>query len=77
MKVRNEAWAPAAAMIALLLVTTGAGAQQPEHGHGGHARAPEHYDNQFNHNHYYYQRGVVVPAVPGRPYVVGCEAYRR
>ena len=57
-------------MIALLLVTTGAGAQQPEHGHGGHARAPEHYDNQFNHNHYYYQRGVVVPAVPGRPYVV-------
>ena len=57
-------------MIALLLVTTGAGAQQPEHGHGGHARAPEHYDNHFNHNHYYYQRGVVVPAVPGRPYVV-------
>ena len=57
-------------MIALLLVTTGAGAQQPEHGHGGHARSPEHYDNQFNHNHYYYQRGVVVPAVPGRPYVV-------
>jgi hypothetical protein len=70
MKLRNKAWMPGAAMIALLLVTMGARAQQPEHGHGGHARAPEHYDARFNHNHYYYQRGAVVPAVPGRPYVV-------
>ena len=64
----------AAAGVLLLLMTAGAGAQQPEHGHGSHAgrEAPysAHYDSQFNHNHYYTTRGVEVARVPGRPYVV-------
>src|SRR5215468_4625366 len=64
----------AAAGVLLLLMTAGAGAQQPEHGHGSHAgrEAPysAHYDTQYNHNHYYTTRGVAVAAVPGRPYVV-------
>src|SRR5215831_12128624 len=64
----------AAAGLLLLLMTAGAGAQQPEHGHGSHAgrEAPysAHYDSQFNHNHYYTTRGVEVARVPGRPYVV-------
>ena len=64
----------AAAGAVLVLMTGGVGAQQPEHGHGGHTprQAPyaAHYDTQYNHNHYYTTRGVEVAAVPGRPYVV-------
>ena len=63
----------AAAGALLFLMTAGAGAQQAEHGHGGHVRSAPysaHYDTQYNHNHYYTTRGVAVAAVPGRPYVV-------
>jgi hypothetical protein len=63
-----------AATCLLVLLGSGALAQQPEHGHGGHAprEAPYsvHYDNQYSHNHYYTTRGVEVARVPGRPYVV-------
>jgi hypothetical protein len=58
----------------LLLMAAGARAQQPEHGHGGHAPRETpysaHYDNLYSHGHYYTSRGVVVASVPGRPYVV-------
>jgi len=74
--MRNTSWTlSAAAGVLLFLMTAGAGAQQPEHGHGSYTRgAPApyaaHYDSQFNHNHYYTQHGVQVATVPGRPYVV-------
>jgi len=62
MRTWNGSWLVSAAAVALLLLTGAAGAQQPEHGHGGHAprAAPyaAHYDTQFNHNHYYYSGGV-------------------
>ena len=71
MRTWNGSWLVSAAAVALLLLTGAAGAQQPEHGHGGHAprEAPyaAHYDTQFNHNHYYTTRGVAVATVPGRP----------
>ena len=64
----------AAAAGLSVLLGSGALAQQPEHGHGGHAprEAPYavHYDNRYSHNHYYTTRGVEVATVPGRPYVV-------
>ena len=63
-----------AAAALLFLMTAGAGAQQPQHGHGGHAprEAPyaAHYDTRYSHNHYYTTRGVTVAALPGQPYVV-------
>jgi hypothetical protein len=65
---KTDAAAFGAAMFALLLAT-GAGAQQPEHGHGGMGHA-EHYDARYSHNHYYANRGVVVHEVPGRPYAI-------
>jgi len=64
----------AAAAGLSVLLGSGALAQQPEHGHGGHAprEAPYavHYDNRYSHNHYYTTRGIEVATVPGRPYVV-------
>jgi hypothetical protein len=75
MSMRSTSWALSAAVgVMLFLMTSGAGAQQPEHGHGSHTgrEAPysAHYDTQYNHNHYYTTRGVQVATVPGRPYVV-------
>ena len=72
---RQNSWlALGAAMLGLSLLTSGALAQQPEHGHGGHAprqgQSAQHYDNLYSHNRYYTQPGVAVSAVPGRPYVV-------
>jgi hypothetical protein len=58
--------------VALALGTLSAQGQQPRG--GGFGRA-EHYDARFSHNHYYANRGVVVGAVPGRPYVVGGGRY--
>jgi hypothetical protein len=58
-------------MSALLLaatVTTGARAQ--EHGHGGPPARGQHYDARYSHNHYYSERGAVVGAVPGHPFIV-------
>jgi hypothetical protein len=64
----------AAAAGLSVLLSSGALAQQPEHGHGGHAprEAPYsvHYDNRYSHNRYYTTPGVEVATVPGRPYVV-------
>jgi hypothetical protein len=68
----QKCWTAAAAGL-LVLLSSGALAQQAEHGHGGHAReAPYavHYDNRYGHNRYYTTHGVAVATVPGRPYVV-------
>jgi len=57
-----------------LALMSSAHAQRPEHGHGGHVRAPSsygmHYDGRYNHDRYYTMRGTQVVAVPGRPWVV-------
>jgi hypothetical protein len=70
---KQKSWVAAAAGL-LVFSSSGALAQQPEHGHGGHAPREAtysvHYDNRYSHNHYYTTRGVEVAAVPGRPYVV-------
>ena len=75
--MQNKAW-----VLCALLVTVafagGARAQHPEHDHGppGHAQPyHEHYDARFDHNHYYAAHGMVVPRVPGRPYVVAHGGY--
>jgi len=74
MSTQNRWLALGAAMLGLSLLASGALAQQPEHGHGGHAprqgQPSQHYDNLYSHNRYYTQPGAVVGAVPGRPYVV-------
>ena len=74
MSMRKSARALGAVIVGLLVTVSGAGAQQPEHGHGGHAprEAPStaHYDTRYDHNRYYAPHGVEVAAVPGRPYVV-------
>ena len=70
--MRNRTRALCALVLAAGLVS-GARAQHPDHGHGppGHAEPyHEHYDTRYNHNHYYAAHGMVVPAVPGRPFVV-------
>jgi hypothetical protein len=71
MSMRKNVGALAALALSLAL-TTGASAQQPEHGHGGHGAPghPEHYDVRYSHNHYYAAHGVVVPSVPGRAVIV-------
>jgi len=55
------------AVAVLSVFGTGATAQEPHHGPPGHA---EHFDARFGHNHYYSERGMIVRAVPGRPYGV-------
>jgi len=75
MRKRSRSFSFAAVTGALsLLITTGALAQQAEHGHGGHApretSSAAHYDARYSHNRYYTTRGVEVGAVPGRSYVV-------
>ena len=64
----------AAASGLLVLLSSGALAQHPQHGHGAQPsrEAPYsvHYDNRYSHNHYYTTHGVEVATVPGRPYVV-------
>lgn len=73
MSTKQKSWVAAAAGL-LVFSSSGALAQQAEHGHGGHAPREAaysvHYDNRYSHNHYYTTRGVEVAAVPGRPYVV-------
>jgi hypothetical protein len=71
--MRNKTWAVGALMV--MAFAGGARAQHAEHGHGapppGHGESyHENYDARFSHNRYYAARGVVVPRVPGRPYVV-------
>jgi len=59
-----------AVIVTLALATTGAQAQDRDHGGfraGG--RAPEHIDARYAHNHYYPDRGNYVRALPGHPYV--------
>ena len=69
MSTQNRWLALGAAMLGLSLLASGALAQQPEHGHGGHAprqgQPSQHYDNLYSHNRYYTQPGAVVGAVPG------------
>jgi hypothetical protein len=71
--MRNNAWVFGALLVSVAFASS-ARAQHPDHGHGpppGHAEPyHEHYDARFNHNHYYAARGMVVPVVPGRSYVV-------
>ena len=52
-------------IAALALASMGAAAQE----HRGPVGA-QHYDGRFNHNHYYYDHGAVVGALPGRPLIV-------
>ena len=72
--MRHRTWALCALMVAAGFATGARAQHSPDHGHGpppGHAEPyHEHYDARFNHNHYYAAHGMVVPAVPGRSYVV-------
>lgn len=70
MKRISRAGVAGALMVALVFAAGGAQAQDRErHGGGGPARV-EHYDARYSHNHYYANRGALVRAVPGTPYVV-------
>jgi hypothetical protein len=69
MKRMNGVRVWAAAIAALALTAASAQAQESNRRGGPPARA-EHLDSRYNHNHYYTDRGRVVGAVPGRPYMV-------
>jgi hypothetical protein len=79
MKSTMRAGAGVALGLMLALAAMGAWAE-PNHGHGegraesrgeGHWQGRgDHYDARYSHNHYYYNRGMVVRALPGTPYVV-------
>jgi hypothetical protein len=62
--------APACSVLIAALAFTALGAQAQEREFHGGARG-EHFDPRYSHNHYYVNRGTLVRAVPGRPYVVG------
>ena len=57
------------AAIALLAMLTASGAALAER-HDSRAPANQHYDGRFSHNHYYYDRGYVVPRPPRAGYPI-------
>ena len=65
---KSTVWVRLGSVLIALAVLGSAGAPAEEHGRP-RARAPEHYDARFRHDHYYPDRGAFVAGVPGRPYV--------
>ncbi len=70
MKNTSSTWIGACgAVLAMTLAAGSALAQEGFRGAGPRMGPPQHMDGRYGNNHFYPNRGVVVGAVPGRPFV--------